>query len=95
MRDHVSADPDEGEQTAVDHLDSDAAGPAVVVTPSGVGGFDPMIQGYTQEVLFGERGPAEAAQAFIDELQGGIDAAQQTTFRSGGRAANRTLTCYR
>jgi len=75
MRDHVAADLDEGEQRAVEYLESAAAGPAVRVTPNGGSGFDQMIQRYTQEVLFGERTPQEAAAAFIDELQSEIDAA--------------------
>ncbi len=75
MREHVSADLDEGEQLAVDYIESAAAGPAVVVTPAGGSGFDPMIQRYTQEVMFGERTPQEAAEAFIDELKTEIDAA--------------------
>ncbi|MFC3495745.1 ABC transporter substrate-binding protein [Glycomyces rhizosphaerae] len=75
MRDHVAADLDEGEQRAVEYLESAAAGPAVRVTPNGGSGFDQMIQRYTQEVLFGERTPQEAAEAFVDELQSEIDAA--------------------
>jgi multiple sugar transport system substrate-binding protein len=75
MREHVAADLDEGGQLAVDYIESAAAGPAVVVTPNGGSGFDPMIQRYTQEVLFGERTPQEAAEAFIDELKTEIDAA--------------------
>jgi multiple sugar transport system substrate-binding protein len=75
MREHVAADLDEGGKLAVDYLESAATGPAVVVTPNGGSGFDPMIQRYTQEVLFGERTPQEAADAFIDELKSEIDAA--------------------
>lgn len=75
MREHVTADLDEGEQLAVDYIESAAAGPAVVVTPNGASGFDPMIQRYTQEVMFGERTPQEAAEAFVEELQSEIDAA--------------------
>jgi multiple sugar transport system substrate-binding protein len=75
MREHVAADLDEGGKLAVDYLESATAGPAVVVTPNGGSGFDPMIQRYTQEVLFGERTPQEAAEAFIDELKTEIDAA--------------------
>lgn len=75
MREHVAADLDEGGKLAVDYMESAAAGPAVVVTPNGGSGFDPMIQRYTQEVLFGERTPQEAAEAFIDELKTEIDAA--------------------
>jgi multiple sugar transport system substrate-binding protein len=75
MREHVAADLDEGGHLAVDYMESAAAGPAVVVTPPGGSGFDPMIQRYTQEVMFGERTPQEAAEAFIDELKSEIDAA--------------------
>jgi multiple sugar transport system substrate-binding protein len=75
MREHVAADLDEGGHLAVDYMESAAAGPAVVVTPPGGSGFDPMIQRYTQEVMFGERTPQEAAEAFIDELKSEINAA--------------------
>jgi multiple sugar transport system substrate-binding protein len=75
MREHVAADLDEGEQLAVAYIESATAGPSVVVTPAGGSGFDPMIQRYTQEVMFGERTPQEAAEAFIDELKSEIDAA--------------------
>ena len=75
MREHVAADLDEGEQLAVDYLESATAGPAVVVTPNGGSGFDPTCQRYSQEVLFGERTPQDAAEAFIEELQSEIDAA--------------------
>jgi multiple sugar transport system substrate-binding protein len=75
MREHVAADLDEGGELAVDYIESAVAGPAVAVTPNGGSGFDPMIQRYTQEVMFGERTPQEAADAFIDELKSEIDAA--------------------
>lgn len=75
MREHVAADLDEGGKLAVDYIESAVAGPAVVVTPPGGSGFDPMIQRYTQEVMFGERTPQDAAEAFIDELKSEIDAA--------------------
>lgn len=75
MREHVAADLDEGGQLAVDYIETAAAGPAVAVSPNGGSGFDPMIQRYTQEVMFGERTPQEAAEAFIDELKAEIEAA--------------------
>ncbi|GAA2149459.1 ABC transporter substrate-binding protein [Glycomyces algeriensis] len=75
MREHVATDLDEGEQLAVDYLESATVGPAVVVTPNGGSGFDPTCQRYSQEVLFGERTPQDAAEAFIEELKTEIDAA--------------------
>ncbi|MDA1362952.1 extracellular solute-binding protein [Glycomyces luteolus] len=75
MREHVAADLDEGGRLAVDYIETAVAGPPVAVTPNGGSGFDPMVQRYTQEVMFGERTPQEAAEAFIDELKSEIDAA--------------------
>ncbi|MEU6247893.1 hypothetical protein [Glycomyces sp. NPDC047010] len=45
------------------------------MTPNGASGIEPMLQRYTQEVLFDDTAPDDAAQAFIDELQAEIDAA--------------------
>ncbi|MEU5154109.1 extracellular solute-binding protein [Glycomyces sp. NPDC021274] len=76
IRERVSADLEEGDQLALDYMNSIEPGPVSPVTPNGGSNVDPMIQRYAQEVYFGEREPAEAAEAFVAELQGEIDAAK-------------------
>lgn len=76
LRERVSTDLEEGDQLALDYMNSLEPGPVSPVTPNGGSDVDPMIQRYAQEVYFGEREPAEAAEAFIEEIQGQIDAAK-------------------
>ncbi|GAB4000219.1 hypothetical protein GCM10029992_31440 [Glycomyces albus] len=76
VRERVSTDLEEGDQLALDYMNSLEPGPVSPVTPNGGSDVDPMIQRYAQEVYFGDREPAEAAEAFIDEIQGEIDAAK-------------------
>ncbi|MFW6690707.1 ABC transporter substrate-binding protein [Streptomyces sp. MAR4 CNX-425] len=75
IREAVSADLSESDQLAVDYMDSVTPGPSPAVTPKGGSGVEPMLQRYTQEVYAQQTSPEEAAQAFVDELQGEIDAA--------------------
>jgi len=51
-------------------------GDAPAVTPNGGSGLEPMLQRYTQEVYTKKQSPEDAAKAFINELQGEIDAAK-------------------
>ena len=64
------------DQQAVDYQDGLDVGPPPVVTPNGASAVEAILQRYTQAVYFGEQTPEDAAQAFIDELQGEIDAAE-------------------
>jgi multiple sugar transport system substrate-binding protein len=76
IREAITSDLSESEQLAVDYMDSVTPGPSPVVTPNGGSGIEPMIQRYSQEVYSGQTSPQDAAQAFIDELQGEVNAAQ-------------------
>lgn len=50
-------------------------GDAPEIVPNGASNIQDILQRYQQEVLFGQRTPAEAAEAMIAELQQSIDAA--------------------
>jgi len=51
-------------------------GQAPLVTPNGASTIEAILQRYTQDVFAGKQTPQDAANAFIKELQGEIDAAQ-------------------
>jgi multiple sugar transport system substrate-binding protein len=76
VRKAISTDLSESDQLAVDYMDSVTPGAAPAVTPKGGSGVEPMLQRYTQEVYAKQTSPEEAAEAFIDELQGEIDSAE-------------------
>lgn len=65
---------DESERMAVDYLEAVVTGDPIRVTPNGGSSVNPLITRYGQEVYFGETKPEDAADAFIAELQGEIDA---------------------
>ena len=50
-------------------------GEAPLVTPNGASTIEAILQRYTQDVFAGKQKPLDAAKAFINELQGEIDAA--------------------
>lgn len=72
--DHLKTSLQGTDKVAADYLDTVQPGPSPVVTPNGGSGLEPMLQRYTQEVLFEQSSPQDAAAAFIKELQGEIDA---------------------
>ena len=61
---------------AVAFLDRVEMGATPVVTPNGASGIEGMLQRYTQEVFAGQKQPLPAAEEFVKELQGEIDAAK-------------------
>ncbi|MGO7983410.1 hypothetical protein ACC691_36785, partial [Rhizobium johnstonii] len=63
-------------QAAADYVNALTPGPAPVVTPNGGSNIEAILQRYTQEVLFEQTSPKDAAKSFINELQGEIDAAK-------------------
>jgi len=64
------------DKLAADYLSTVKVGDAPAVTPNGGSGLEPMLQRYTQEVYAKKQSPEDAAKAFINELQGEIDAAK-------------------
>ncbi|GAB3601536.1 ABC transporter substrate-binding protein [Microbacterium tumbae] len=60
---------------AIEYQDRVTPGTAPAVAPNGASGIEAMLQRYTQEVLAGQTEPLAAAEAFVAELQGEIDAA--------------------
>ncbi|MGW8482066.1 ABC transporter substrate-binding protein [Microbacterium sp. NPDC055903] len=71
----IESDLSETDQAAIEYQNRIEAGTAPIVAPNGASGIEAMLQRYTQEVLAGQTEPAAAAEAFIAELQGEIDAA--------------------
>lgn len=65
------------EQLVVEYTESREPflGDAPDIVPNGASNVQEVLQRYQQEVLFGQKTPAEAAEALIDELQRSIDAA--------------------
>ncbi|MCC8251624.1 ABC transporter substrate-binding protein [Saccharothrix luteola] len=76
MRRHLEAGLTGTDRTAVEYMNAVTPGKAPVVTPNGGSGIEPMLQRYTQEVYFDKTSPEAAAEAFIKELQGEVDAAK-------------------
>jgi len=65
------------DQAAIEYQDRVTPGDvAPLVTPNGASTIEAILQRYTQEVFAGQSTPEDAAQAFIDELQGEIDNAR-------------------
>lgn len=64
------------DRVASEYQDRVTPGAAPVVTPNGASGTEPILQRYTQSVFAGAQSPLAAAEAFIAELQGEIDAAR-------------------
>lgn len=75
IRDFIADGLSETDAAAVAYQERVTPGPAPVVTPNGASGIEGILQRYTQEVLAGQTAPGDAAEAFIAELQGEIDAA--------------------
>jgi multiple sugar transport system substrate-binding protein len=64
------------DRAPIDYIDRVTVGPTPVVTPNGASTIEAILQRYTQEVFGGQSTPEDAAQAFVDELQGEIDNAR-------------------
>jgi len=75
IREHLTASLSPTDKLAVEYADRVTPGAAPAVTPNGASGIETILQRYTQEVLAGQTSPVDAANAFIKELQGEIDAA--------------------
>jgi multiple sugar transport system substrate-binding protein len=66
---------EETDQAASAYLDEIEVGGPYQVTPNGASDIEAILGRHTEQVLFGQATPAEAARSFIDELQSEIDAA--------------------
>ncbi|WP_129788354.1 ABC transporter substrate-binding protein [Promicromonospora panici] len=68
-----------GEKSAADFVAAEEAyiGEAPEITPNGASELDTLIARYLQDVLFESQTPQEAAEAFIAELDGSIQSANQ------------------
>jgi pectin-derived oligosaccharide transport system substrate-binding protein len=76
VRAAITPDLSATDKAAVEYLDGIKVGPAPLVTPAGASSIETILARYTQQVLFKQATPKQAAAAFIKELQGEIDAAK-------------------
>ncbi|HEX6358783.1 ABC transporter substrate-binding protein [Actinophytocola sp.] len=65
---------DATDQAALAYLDELEVSPPPRVTPNGASNIEKILQRHTEQVLFGQVAPEQAASAFIAELQAEIDA---------------------
>ncbi len=63
------------DQAAVEYLNTIKVSKPPRVTPNGASDIEKILQRHTEQVLFGQVRPEQAAQSFISELQSEIDAA--------------------
>jgi multiple sugar transport system substrate-binding protein len=63
------------DQAAVSHLDEIEVTAPPRLTPTGASNIEAILSRHTEQVLFGQLTPEQAATSFIDELQAEIDAA--------------------
>ncbi|MFT4305889.1 MAG: extracellular solute-binding protein [Microbacterium sp.] len=75
IREAITSSLTETDQEAIAYLDSVTPGDTPAPTPNGASSIDTILARYTQEVFAGQSTPLDAANAFISELQGEIDAA--------------------
>jgi multiple sugar transport system substrate-binding protein len=66
---------DAPDQAAVAYLNDIEVSPPPRVTPNGASNIEKILQRHTEQVLFGQTQPEQAATSFINELQAEIDAA--------------------
>jgi multiple sugar transport system substrate-binding protein len=66
---------DASDQAAVAYLDEIEVSPPPRVTPNGASNVEKILQRHTEQVLFGQLPPDQAATSFIAELQAEIDGA--------------------
>ncbi len=75
IRSAIADELPETDAAASVYLDEVTVGEAPRVTPPGGSAIEAILGRFTEQVLFGELAPEQAATAFIDELQAEIDAA--------------------
>ncbi|TDV54793.1 ABC transporter substrate-binding protein [Actinophytocola oryzae] len=75
IREFIQPKLDPADQAAVEYLDDLKASPPPRVTPNGGSNIEKILQRHTEQVLFGQVKPDQAATSFITELQAEIDAA--------------------
>lgn len=66
---------DAPDQAAVEYLNDITVSAPPRVTPNGASNLEKILQRHTEQVLFGQTTPDQAATSFINELQSEIDAA--------------------
>lgn len=77
IRAYIEPNLTETDKAVVAFLDdlADVVGEAPALTPPGGSAVDSLLKQYTEQVLFGQATPAEAAEGFIKDLTASIEAA--------------------
>lgn len=75
LREFIAPKLDPTDKAASEYLSGVKVSPPPRVTPNGASDIEKILQRHTEQVLFGQTKPEQAAQAFIAELQSEIDAA--------------------
>lgn len=75
IREAIQPKLDPTDQAAAEYLGGVKVSKPPRVTPNGASNIEKILQRHTEQVLFGQTKPEQAAQSFITELQSEIDAA--------------------
>lgn len=75
IREAIQPRLDPADQAAAEYLGDITVSKPPRVTPNGGSNIEKILQRHTEQVLFGQMKPEQAAQSFITELQSEIDAA--------------------
>ncbi|NDL59449.1 ABC transporter substrate-binding protein [Phytoactinopolyspora mesophila] len=75
VRSAIAGELTDTDTAALQYIDEITVGETPRVTPNGGSGIEAILGRYTEQVLFGQITPEDAAESFIQELQSEIDAA--------------------
>lgn len=75
LRKAIQPELDASDKAASTYLDAVKVSPPPRLTPNGASNIEKILQRHTEQVLFGQLTPEQAATSFISELQSEIDAA--------------------
>lgn len=75
VRQAISSELDDTDQAAVTYLEEMEVTAPPRLTPNGASNIEEILQRHTEQVLYGQMTPEQAAKSFIDELQAEIDGA--------------------
>lgn len=75
VRSAITPKLDATDKAAAAYLDAITVADPPRVTPNGASGVEDLLRRHGEDVLFGRQTPAQAAKAFVDDLQKDIDSA--------------------
>lgn len=76
IREYITPKLSDTDQQVAAFLDEISVGEPETVTPAGASGIEALIKQYTEQVLFGQTTPEEAAASFIRDLSAEIESAR-------------------